>query len=113
MGRLGQVTGDHTMQSLGLTGPEAQMLSRAVGVAKDVLVDMVFDAPKPGDVYLLCTDGLTKMVRDSEIRAALLECVDPEETAQWLVDLANAHGGRDNVTAVVVMVKERDAVAPS
>lgn len=55
----------------------------------------------PGDVLLLCTDGLTEMVTDDEIAAILAEELDPKATCGRLVELANAHGGRDNVTVVV------------
>jgi len=54
-----------------------------------------------GDMLLLCTDGLTEMASDEEIRRVLTRCPDPKDASQRLVEMANAHGGADNVTVVV------------
>jgi protein phosphatase len=56
----------------------------------------------PGDRFLLCCDGLTDMVDEDELRALLSLGRPPEETGRRLVDSANAAGGKDNITAVVV-----------
>jgi protein phosphatase len=61
-----------------------------------------YDA-QAGDVFLLCSDGLTGQVPDLEI-GALLNCLDPQEAAQTLVDLANLRGGPDNISVVVARV---------
>jgi protein phosphatase len=53
---------------------------------------------------LLCTDGLTRMVRDSEIASLLLENSDAQTSADRLVLLANEHGGEDNVSVIVVHI---------
>src|SRR5437764_1486901 len=66
-GKLKQVTSDHTMADLGVTGPAAAHLSRAVGVWPSVPVDVILGKPEPGDVYMLCSDGLTKMLDDATI----------------------------------------------
>lgn len=66
-----------------------------------------------GAVYLLCSDGLTDMVADDDIRAILQSEKNPRNAAQRLVDLALSHGGKDNVTAMVVKVPERAALGGS
>lgn len=60
----------------------------------------------PGDVLLLCSDGLTEMVTDSAIAAVLTAEADPETACRQLIDLANGNGGRDNVTVVVARFDE-------
>ncbi len=58
---------------------------------------------KPGDIFLLCSDGLNSMLTDVEIGRTLeVNRGDPQAACQALVDLANAHGGDDNVTVIVV-----------
>lgn len=103
-GTLEQITRDHTMAELGVSGREAGYLSRAVGPKGVVEADVAVIEPRPGDVYLLCTDGLTKMVSDECIRRVLLGEETPEEAASMLVARANSAGGRDNVTALVIRI---------
>lgn len=109
-GTLRQLTCDHTLAARGVTGPLASNLRRAVGVAPTVKVDTVLDKTLPGDVLLLCSDGLSKMLPDHEIRRLLSESDDNlARTANSLIAAANGKGGRDNIT--VVLVKIRDAAA--
>jgi protein phosphatase len=69
--------------------------------------------PKVGDVYLLCSDGLPKMVRDDqEIRDLLRGTPDLDQAVARLIDEANARGGRDNVTVVAVAVQDVASVPP-
>jgi len=56
---------------------------------------------EPGDVLMLCTDGLTGMIPDDEIASMLAQDAPPEQTCQALVDEANRRGGKDNITVVV------------
>lgn len=77
------------------------------GVATEVHKLALF----PGDVLLLCTDGLTEVVSDEEIAAVLDERLDPKLTCKRLVDLANEHGGPDNVTVVVAQYASREGAA--
>jgi serine/threonine protein phosphatase PrpC len=56
---------------------------------------------KPGDVLLLCSDGLTDMLPDGRIASILTEESEPEAACRRLVDEANAEGGRDNITCIV------------
>ncbi|HSO38341.1 MAG TPA: protein phosphatase 2C domain-containing protein [Labilithrix sp.] len=104
-GALERLTSDHTMAELGVTGRASIQLSRAVGSKGVVEADVAVLEPRAGDVYLLCTDGLTKMISDEEIRAVLVAEVDAESAASMLVARANAEGGRDNVTVLVIHVE--------
>ena len=111
---LEQLTVDHTLgAAMGITqGKTAAMLSRAVGIEEDLDVDVQSDSPEPGDVYLLCSDGLSRMVSDDEIRATLLELRDDLDAAtRRLIDLANERGGRDNITAALVRVDDTQSAA--
>lgn len=112
-GQLYQLTEDHTLGNLlGKTGKEARFLARAVGVRPDVPVDLTIDISKPGDVYVVCSDGLTKMVSDERILALAMDNEDLDACAQRMIDEANARGGKDNITAIVIRVETaRDAVA--
>jgi protein phosphatase len=104
-GHLERLTQDHTMAEFGLTGPMSGNLSRAVGISPTVKVDVICGKPEDGDVYLLCSDGLTKMLEDALIHDALDSFgATPEYAVDELVALANARGGRDNVTVVVAYV---------
>ena len=109
--QLTQVTTDHTMASQGVTGPLASHLNRAVGVQPAVKVDLLIARPRPDDVYLLCTDGLSKMVPDDQIQAIMNEEPDLEKAVHKLVDRANARGGRDNITVILVQVKDPKGLA--
>lgn len=104
-GTLRQMTSDHTMRDLGIRGDAAAHLSRAVGIWPVVPVDIILGKPRPGDVYLLCSDGLTKMVSDVEIER-VLKTSSPEAAVQQLISAANDHGGKDNISIVVVSVDD-------
>ena len=105
-GALELLTRDHTMAELGVTGRAAAHLSRAVGPRGVVEADVAVLEPRAGDVYLLCTDGLTKMISDDEIRDVLVAETTAEGAVTQLIARANAEGGRDNVTALVVQIAE-------
>jgi serine/threonine protein phosphatase PrpC len=99
-----QMTADHTMADLGLTGPESANLSRAVGIWAAVPIDVIVAAPLPDDVYLLCSDGLTKMLDDDRIAHVLRTEEDAQAAVDRLIFFANAKGGKDNITAILVRV---------
>ena len=112
-GELRQITRDHSyveglVESGSITEAEARkhprknVLTRAVGVEPDVEVDTGRLALQKGDTLLLATDGLTNMVEDADIARNLLE--HPKDPAYALGTAANDAGGRDNITAVVVML---------
>jgi protein phosphatase len=67
-------------------------------------VDVAIESPLPGDLYLLCSDGLSGMVTNDEIRTTLLSTDDLEEATKSLVDKAKQAGGRDNITTILVRV---------
>jgi protein phosphatase len=102
--QLHQMTADHTLGAAGVTGPSAAKLSRAVGVFDEVEVDLNVDEPRVGDYYLLCSDGLFKMVPENDIQRLIEGEKDLDVTANRLVDEANARGGKDNVSVIVVRV---------
>ncbi|MEO7112866.1 MAG: protein phosphatase 2C domain-containing protein [Polyangiaceae bacterium] len=99
-----QLTSDHTLLGLGLTGPGSQALYQAVGIKSRITIDVVIDKPRADDVYLLCSDGLSKMASDQRIKEILLGESDPEAAAIGLIELANDRGGRDNITVILVKV---------
>lgn len=98
------MTADHTMADLGLTGPESAALSRAVGIWPTMPIDIVMAVPEVEDVYLLCSDGLTKMLPDETIGNVVRAEDDPKAAVERLILFANAHGGKDNITVVLVRV---------
>jgi protein phosphatase len=103
-GELVQVTVDHTMAAAGSTGPGSERLMRALGVAQTVDVDLLVAKPRCGDVYLLCTDGLSKMATFDELGDVLKSMKSPKDAVARFVELANDHGGRDNITVIVVRI---------
>lgn len=105
---LVQLTADHTLGAQGVTGPAAQKLSRAVGVFDEVEVDLNIDVPEVGDTYLICSDGLFKMVHELRIVEILAEQPDPQRAADMLVEEANARGGKDNISVLVIRVGDVD-----
>lgn len=114
-GKLQRITQDHSLvdeqMRLGtMTAEEAErspfrsVITRAIGTQASVTEDMIEMEVENGDVFLLCTDGLTREVDDPSIARILGIGSDVERAAQALVDAAVEAGGRDNVTAVVVEV---------
>ncbi len=111
-GELSQVTQDHTVAAeyvaLGRIAPEEavshpqrHMLTRTLGLTRFVNIDEVEVSLQDGDRLLLCSDGLTEMVPDSRIAEVLAER-GVEEAAWRLIDLANAAGGIDNISVIVI-----------
>ncbi len=123
-GSLEQLTTDHSLvgelvRSGRLTEDEAavhphrSVITRALGTDADVDVDTLTLDVAPGDLVLLCSDGLSVMVRDDEI-VRLLEATGaaPRKAAEALVSAANAAGGEDNVTVVLFELVDADVEAP-
>ena len=106
-GTLRQLTTDQTMSTVGMVGPHADDLLQAIGVTVDLSIDLIVDKPQSGDIYLLCSDGLNKMVSDGQIQQILVEQRDLEAAVYGLIELANDAGGRDNVTVILVKVVDR------
>jgi PPM family protein phosphatase len=84
--------------------PHKNVISRALGMGPDVKVDIDRDTPLPGDIYLLCSDGLSGMLPDPEIARLLNLNLALDLKARALVDAANAAGGADNITAILVRI---------
>ncbi len=103
-----QLTTDHTLGAVGIKGPAAGKLSRAVGVFDDVDVDLTIDEPHAGDYYLLCSDGLFKMVPEAEILPMITGAETLQKAVDHLITEANVRGGRDNVSVVLVRIDEPD-----
>lgn len=97
--RQGQLSADEAA-----THPQRNIITRALGVDATVLVDTWELAPVAGDRYLMCSDGLSNEVTEAQMASVLRRLGDPGEAAAELVRMANAAGGRDNVTVVVVDV---------
>ena len=119
---LQQVTVDHTLvEELIRTGrlteeqakvhPQRSIITRALGVDSSVDVDVFSLVLQPNDRVMLCSDGLTSMVRTGPIADILLREADPTAAANALVDAANAAGGDDNIT-VVVLDAQADGIDP-
>lgn len=115
-GELQQITEDHSwvaeqVRSGALTLEQAEqspfrnVITRSMGGAPEVEADLTAIGIQPGDRYLLCSDGLSGMVPDSEI-AQLLAQGSPSVAAWNLVERANQYGGKDNITAFVLHVAE-------
>jgi PPM family protein phosphatase len=119
-GRFEQLTNDHSLvadlvRSGRLTPEEADVhpqrsvITRALGTDPQVDVD-TFTVPfESGDLFLLCSDGLTTMVDDSEIRDLVTSANDLEQAGKGLVKAANKAGGEDNVTVVLFRVSDGSA----
>jgi protein phosphatase len=105
-GKLDQLTRDHTMAEYGVSGKDAKRLSRAVGSNGIVEADLAVLIPREGDVFLLCSDGLTKTLSEAMIVEILSQEPDPDDAARELIARAKELRARDNVTVVVVRVAE-------
>ena len=82
------------------------VITRALGMQDQVVVDLQSDDSIAGDLYLLCSDGLSGMVTDDELREILLGTTDVVEACRKLIERANDRGGEDNITAVVVRIED-------
>jgi serine/threonine protein phosphatase PrpC len=86
--------------------PQRSVITRALGPERSVEVDTFRIPARDGDVFLLCSDGLSGMVSDDDLAAILSEGRPLGETAATLVDAANKNGGRDNITAVLFRLED-------
>lgn len=85
--------------------PHKNVVVRALGLAPHVFVDILVEEYQQGDLYLLCSDGLTDMLDDATILATILRFQSIDTASQTLVQQANEAGGVDNITALVVRVE--------
>src|SRR4051812_6338645 len=86
--------------------PQRSIITRALGPEREVEVDTMTYRARPGDVYLLCSDGLTTMVTQEGIRATLADAESLDDAVSSLVRQANEAGGRDNITVVAFRLEE-------
>jgi protein phosphatase len=112
-GSLARLTRDHSLLQehidAGLITPEEaavssyrSLVTRALGVEDTVLLDVQEVPVDPGDVFLLCSDGLTDMLTDDDLAASLGAAEPLDALGQRLVDMANENGGRDNVSVALI-----------
>lgn len=122
--RLVQVTRDQSLvnqliEAGQLTEEEAEtfehnnIILQALGTAESVQVDLTYVLLRSGDTLLLCSDGLSGMVRNDEIREILRTVEEPLEACRVLTDRANQSGGHDNITVVVAKFEGEGLVEPS
>lgn len=116
-GQLKQLTRDHSFlqeqidQGL-LTLEEAKnhsmrhVILRAVGIDETLALDLLRGKALTGDLFLLCSDGLTDMVEDSEIQNILLSSLRLDQKGEALIEIAKSAGGKDNITVVLCEVIE-------
>jgi len=111
-----QITRDHSLVAemvrlgeldaeLAKTHPKKNIITRAIGAAETVEIDFFTVELKPGEAVLMCTDGLTNMLEDEEIRMLIKGQRDIVEKVEVLVDEANKRGGVDNITVVLIEPK--------
>jgi len=120
-GRLRMLTSDHSLvEELRRQGrisdeqaqdhPQRSIITRALGPEAEVEVDTFSFSARPGDVFVLCSDGLTTMIKDDEIAAIIGRSESLDEAVRALVEAANERGGRDNITVVAFRLEETDEV---
>lgn len=116
-GVLTQITKDHSVLQeqvdAGLMtvahaalAPGRNLLTRALGVESRLPLEVRMHPVEAGDLYLMCSDGLTDMVDDASIASLLGQATDIAQRTSALIHLANAKGGRDNVTAMLIYAKD-------
>jgi protein phosphatase len=115
-GQLGQLTNDHSLvgelvrrgkltEQQAEEHPQRSVITRALGPEASVEVDSFSVSAKPGDVFLLCSDGLTSMVGLETMEGILRESGSLDVGARRLIDAANENGGRDNITVVLFRIE--------
>jgi PPM family protein phosphatase len=121
-GRLEQLTRDHSLVAeLERTGqisaeaaehhPQRSIITRALGPEPDVEVDTYTVTGRPGDVFLLCSDGLTSMISADDVAAIMRSAGSLDKAAEALVSAANQSGGKDNITVVLFRLDDGDGAA--
>lgn len=108
-----QITRDHSLveemvrlgeldKEIAREHPDKNIITRAIGAIAEVDIDFFEIDVEQGDSILMCSDGLTNMIEDEDIRAIIMSQRDVAEQAEKLVDTANRNGGRDNITVIVI-----------
>lgn len=120
-GELRQLTRDHSFVQeqvdAGLMTPaqaaasvKKNLVTRVLGVVEGVVLELHEHVVEMGDLYLMCSDGLSDMLSDADIAAILAKSPVPQQQAQALIDQANRRGGRDNITVLLARVDEKGPV---
>ena len=108
-----QITRDHSLveemvrlgemdKATAKVHPDKNIITRAIGVTRELAVDFFEVKLRPEDMILLCSDGLTNMVEDEEIKEIVLEQKNIVEKAEKLINTANENGGKDNITVILI-----------
>jgi len=100
MRRRGQITEEQAEDH-----PQRSIITRALGPEPEVEVDVQSVPAEPGDIFMLCSDGLTTMLADERIRVIIEEAASLEAATRALVDEANIAGGRDNITVLLFQIE--------
>lgn len=114
-GRLQKLTRDHSLVQdqidQGLIAPDEarrnplrNVILRAVGINENLAVDLIRGKSSPGDLFLLCSDGLTDMMNDASIQEVLLSPIDLAQKGENLIELAKSAGGYDNITVILCQI---------
>ena len=109
---LKQITHDHSLlqeqvdagwltPAQAAVSPNKNLVTRALGVEAGMMLELHVHAVEAGDIYLMCSDGLSDMLEEAAIAAILYHGGSLAQMAQRLVDMANEKGGRDNITALL------------
>lgn len=101
MRRRGQITEEQAEDH-----PQRSIITRALGPEPVVQADLVGVPSEPGDIFLLCSDGLTTMISDEQVREIMMGATSLDAAARTLIDEANRAGGRDNITVVLFQVED-------
>lgn len=120
---LEQITQDHSfvnnlrwsspdLTDEDLAGAPKNIITRALGTRATVEVDVRSELTLAGDTYLLCSDGLSGFVKAAQIQAILLQADEPQHASQALIDAANANGGKDNISAIVIHMDDDEDTMP-
>jgi protein phosphatase len=118
-GQIQQLTRDHSLINDYLVAmpelTEAQrselpknVITRALGMQDQVVVDLQHDDPHAGDVYILCSDGLSGMMSDEEIQDIVTSSAEIRTACKKLIERANQQGGEDNITAVLIKIEAKE-----
>ncbi len=119
-GVLVQITKDHSMlqeqvdaglitRALAAHAPGRNLLTRALGVESRLPLEVKIHPVEAGDLYLMCSDGLTDMVDDASMASLMSNSTELAQRASALIQLANAKGGRDNVTVMLIHALDEPA----
>ncbi len=122
-GRLSQLTKDHSYvqeqvdagyltPEQARTHPYSNVITRCVGANSDVMPDIYAGTVRPGDLFLLASDGLTGMLEDYQLSELLAPDRMPQDEVDALIAEANRHGGLDNITAIIVRIDSVDSPPP-